>query len=406
MNSLASRRDWIDIALVLFSAAGILSCLALALLVVILALTSLLQGGIEDALTAEWGALGFGFMALGGLPALYWSGRAVLGYPSPQPSRPSRKWGWILLLLPLSLALGHLAGQSSVLAAVVGPVAQLAAASIPVGLVVLLVRRIGPPVRPRRAWGQFLLGLWVSPAAAMLAELVLLLPVAGVAFLALGSSIEGRALLEALRNPVFSPDSFADLIAAVAVKPWAIGLALFYGAFLVPLIEEALKTIGVWPLLLTRLPSVGEGYLSGVLTGAGFALAEALFVPQPGSLWLAGILVRAAGTVIHAYTGGLSCWGAVESFQRRRLGPWLRRYAAAVFLHGVWNAAVLLILVMTLAFEADVPGISYAAADGLTLWSSVALILLVLVALVGLPLAARRTMRLGSPEAPPTPKSP
>ncbi len=393
MNSTILRRHAVDIILLLFSGAGIIICLGIALLTLGLAVACYVEGDRESALAIEWAAFALGFLALCGLPTLCWSVRALLGKETPQPERPHRRWAWIALPFPLSLALGAAARESEVLSAVVGPVAQVTAASVPVGMVVLLARRIGPPTQPRRVWGQFLLGLWLVPTAAIGLELALLLPVAAVALVALSLTPEGKTLLEALVNPMLSPETNADQIANLAGTPWMIALTLFYVALLVPLVEESLKTMGVWPLLFGARPSTGEGFLSGVLTGAGFALAEALFMPQPGPLWLAGILMRVAGTVVHSFTGGLSCWGAVESLHVLSPWPFVRRFAAAVFLHGAWNAAIVLIWATTLAFEADIPAVSYSLANSLTLSSSLALALLMVVAAIGLPWAARRSLR-------------
>ncbi len=393
MNPGPSRPHALDLALLLFAAAGTLTCFGLAVLALMLVMASVLRGDREAALVAEWAAFGLGFMALSGVPALYWSVRAVLTGKPVEPARPSRRWGWIGVLLPLSLALGAVAGRSQTLSAVFGPIAQVASASIPVGMVVVLARRIGPPARPRRVWGQFLLGLWLSPVAAVVLELALLLPLAAVAAVALSLSPEGRSLLGALANPMASPESYVNQVASLAGEPWAIALALLYTALLVPVVEECLKTVGIWPVLLGGRPSTGEGFLSGVLTGAGFALAEALFMFQPGSLWLAGILMRVAGTIVHSFTGGLSCWGAAESVSTRSPWPFARRFAAAVLLHGAWNAAIVLIWATALAFDAEVPWASYPLVSTITVGSSLALSLLMSVAAVGLPWAARRSMK-------------
>ncbi len=398
MNTDLPRRHGLDLALLLFSATGCLTCSGMALLALALAAASFLQGDHEAALVAEWAAFALGFMALSGVPAVYWSARAVMGREAMPPTRPSRRWAWMAALLPLSLVLGAAAAQSKTLSAAVGPIAQVAAASVPVGMVVLLARRIGPPVRPRRVWGQFLFGLWVSPAAAVVLELALLLPVAAAALLALSLSPQGQSFLDALANPMIAPESHADQLASLAATPWAIGLALFYTALVVPVVEESLKTMGIWPLLLGGKASSGEGFLAGVITGAGFALAEALLMPQPGSLWLAGTIMRVAGTIIHSFTGGLSCWGAAESVRGRSPWPFARRFAAAVFLHGTWNAAIVLIWAAALAFEADIPSVSYSLANTLTTGGSIVLSMLMGVTAVGLPWAARRSMRSLPPE--------
>lgn len=394
MNTHTSPPPLLDLGLALFSAAGILACLGLGFVASMLAIGSFLQGDREAAVVLEWAAFALGFMGLCGIPALYWSSRVMLTGEVPPAARPSQRWAWIAALLPLSLALGAAAARSQELSALFGPVAQVVSASIPVAVVILLVRRIGPPARPQLVWGQFLLGLWLTPVTAATFELVLLLPLAAVALLGLALSPAGKALLEALaNNPTASPESLVDQFASVFGEPWAIALALFYTALLVPVVEECLKTMGIWPVLFGNRPSPGEGFLSGVLVGAGFALAEALFMLQPGMLWLAGIVMRVAGTIVHSLTGGLSCWGAAETVLRRSPWPFVRRFAAAVLLHGTWNAAIVLIWATALAFEAELPWASYPLASSITAGSSIALSLLMVVSVIGLPWAARRSMR-------------
>ncbi len=138
------------------------------------------------------------------------------------------------------------------------------------------------------------------------------------------------------------------------------GLLLFLG-LLVPVIEESLKTAAIWPFLPAGLSS-DEAFLGGALGGAGFALAEALFVTQPMAGWVVTAVARSGATLMHALATGLACWGLAEALTRRR---WLEGGVAllsSIVLHGLWNISAVAIGLSQLTNEGDLEASAHPAA--------------------------------------------
>ena len=108
--------------------------------------------------------------------AVYGAGRAIIGHAPERPGRPSSSWLILLIVYPIALFMGYLATQAGALPELLILPTQLAAAGAPVLLVVMIVRRAGPEISPRRAWGQFIVGLWAVPPAALFFEAIFLIP--------------------------------------------------------------------------------------------------------------------------------------------------------------------------------------------------------------------------------------
>jgi len=131
---------------------------------------------------------------------------------------------------------------------------------------------------------------------------------------------------------------FQELMA----KPAIIFSAIFTIAFLMPLIEELLKTFGVW-LLKGRNLSPREGMLAGIVSGAGFGILEGmLFAVQTGSdtapdAWMIFVIGRAAAFVLHIFNGALNGYALVRYWQNRKVAPLLGAFLLTVFIHGAWN---------------------------------------------------------------------
>jgi hypothetical protein len=354
----SSTYDRWDLGMLVFTLGGVFLSLTGALVFVGIAVVSGLQGDAMSAHSAQWSFAGILLASALGLPALIGSGRALLtDAPSPRPGRPSRRWYAVLILFPVGLLLGYLAYEQSILGSLIGPIGQLLAIGAPAAGVVVAIRRSGPATRPRRVWGHFLVGLWVVPLVALVAEAVLLVGTVAAGALALLTTPEGRTLANELQQlmepagPLAQPIS-PDLLAKVALQPAVLILIFMFLSVGVPAIEEGLKTAAVWPLLSRRLSS-GEAFLGGALGGTGFALSEAILVTQPMAGWFATVVSRAGATMMHALATGIAAWGVAEAVGHRR---WLRgtlAFISAMALHGIWNAGALSVGVGELSTEID-----------------------------------------------------
>jgi hypothetical protein len=172
-------------------------------------------------------------------------------------------------------------------------------------------------------------------------ELITLVPFGLLMIVSLAFGPESESLLqELLAVDLSSPTQVVNIMERLLTQPFVIvlGIGLLSGA--VPLIEELLKTITIWPLLGRPMPA-SYAFLGGALGGAGYALFESLFLPQPGEDWAITMVARAGTPLIHAFNTGLVCWGLAEGVRRKRWLFFGGTYILAVGLHGMWNLAAI-----------------------------------------------------------------
>jgi hypothetical protein len=233
--------------------------------------------------------------------------------------------------------------------------------------------------------------------------LLALVPFVLVAALGLSLTAEGRALLDLLSSsPLADEADVARLAGELASQPWLVVVLAAYLSLLVPLLEEALKTVTLWPVL-GRRPSPAQAFLGGLLGGAGYALFESLFLPQPGGDWAATMLARGGTPLVHGLATGMACWGLAEAARSRRWARLVGAYLAAVSLHGSWNLGAVALGVSAILPMVDLPGLDPAAAPAISLASSAGLVGLSLLSLLGVILLLRRLTdheRLPSPAEP------
>jgi hypothetical protein len=347
------RTDWLHLTIFALALGGIALGVVAALGLLLLAVMGEALGNSADALTMASAAASLAAASLLGAPMAYWAGRMLLRGEAPQRSLPARGWAVLALVFPVAIAAGYLASDRGVVPGAFGPAAQVLAAGIPVALLALWVRRRSQPVTPTRAWGHFLMGLWLAPILALALEAVLLLGTVIVLLVGLAAQPGMADLISRLgTNPALAPQAVEEALITLALNPWTIVCILGFISVFVPLLEEGIKALGVVPFLRLRL-SPSEAFLGGVLSGLGYALFEALFLPQPGSGWVETMLARIGATLMHALTAGLTGWALGETVVRRRPFPALAAYPAAVVIHGVWNACAVALGLAGIAAEAE-----------------------------------------------------
>ncbi len=280
-------------------------------------------------------------MGLASLPLLYLSLRSILAQESPAPRQPSEAWSLTGLLLPAGLLLGFLAFEQEFLPWILGPIAHVFAAVGPVIAAVVMVLRRGPQLSARRRWGQFNTGLWVSPFLAFMIEMILLLPVIILLLMGQFGEINIQPIIDSLSTgEVLSDPAVESAFLDFLSQPIVIGLALLYLVVLVPLVEEVIKTIAIWPLLKRGLTNT-EAFLGGALAGAGYALFEAFFLAQPGENWGLTMIARAGATLIHMFTTGLTSIGLAKAAREHSIKKAIPYYLIAVAIHAIWNLCAL-----------------------------------------------------------------
>jgi len=384
------RLDTWDVLLLLLALGGVGFSLAVSLVLAAMAGFTALQGLAAQAFFPVWASAGFGALGLIGLPAVYWATRGLLGGKPRERRRPRPVWILGAALFPVSLVLGYLAFETEALPQGFGLVAHLLAAGTPVLVAAAVGLQLGPEISIRRSWGHFLAGLWAVPPVSLGLELLALVPVILVMIVGLSVSSDGRALLDLLSaSPQTNEADLRQVLGQFVAQPWLIVPVVGYLSLLVPVLEEGLKTMVVWPLLARGL-SPSQAFLGGLLGGSGYALFESLFLPQPGGDWAATMLARGGTPLIHGLCTAMASWGLSQAVNQRRWGKLLGTYAAAVTLHGSWNLGAVALGLSPLLPTAEIQGLGLGAAQAVGLVSGAALVGLSLLALFGVVFLLRK----------------
>jgi len=152
---------------------------------------------------------------------------------------------------------------------------------------------------------------------------------------------ELRNLAEWLSLSEPTPEMVLERLGPYLVRPGVIFAVIAFGAMIVPLIEEALKPIGVW-LLVGRGLQPSARFAAGVLSGAGYALFESLAIAAGGEDWITLVVVRVGTAIIHILTAGLTGWALTMAWRHKRYLLLAVTYLGAVMVHGLWNGLSLL----------------------------------------------------------------
>jgi RsiW-degrading membrane proteinase PrsW (M82 family) len=338
-----------------------------------------------------------GLMALGlgmGVPLALQGWAAWRARPS-RPFEPSGV-GWMWLALMLLVGLGSAVSSLSLAPALLLPPIHVLTMALPPLIVLWLVGRalrgVGGSWREVVAGmaGGGILGLGTALVGeALLAFALAVVVTAGV--LTMPGGVERIATLRAdLQDPAWVTD--LDNLLPFLLSP-AVALSLL-GLFSipVPLIEEAFKTLAAGVVARWVRPQPARAFLWGVAAGAGFALTENLFNGALGGAesWALGVLARLAATVMHCLTGGLVGWGWGQLWTARRPLRLLGSYAAAVTVHGLWNAAAVGTVLLSARAYAHEGGPFQLAPLGLGMVMLIGLLgLLTVTSIFALPLAGR-----------------
>ena len=220
----------------------------------------------------------------------------------------------------------------------------LIAAIIPLWWFVEFARHGVADRKPARVWKLAGFSLAVTvPATLVVSTLVMVILLIGLAvyiMLQPGAAQQIQTYLQQLSNPNLNPleieSQFNQWLQNPAVLVGLLGLIA--GVF--PLIEELLKTLGVWLFTGERLTSA-EGFISGAVCGASFALWENLSVlSSAGDATAITLVVRVGTGLLHIVTAGMIGWGIASAVNSRRNIPRLvGAYLAGGLLHCTWNAA-------------------------------------------------------------------
>jgi len=300
---------------------------------------SLLNPGADQLLGITGGvALLVLTVALG--LALAWQARQAIRGRGSSPFLPGRVWPLVVVFL-LALALGQAILTMNLLPALTFPLLHLVVAVTPSLIVLALAgRSLAGLTRWRDIVLQTSSGAFLATVISFVLEMVagLGLIIAVSALVAMQPG--GQELLQSLADRLQSPAGLEDpaFLSSLVQSPVVIGLALLALAIMVPLIEEATKTLGIGLMAYRRI-TMAQAFLWGVAAGAGFALAEGLLSTLGGlDGWVVAMLSRIGATMMHCFVGGVMGLAWYYVLSEQRWGRCLKLYAASVGLHGLWNA--------------------------------------------------------------------
>ena len=351
------EKKWQTILSIAISAFGILYFLFQALGIGLIWLMALL-----DPQSAPVQALSSGLLVWGSVlsavllvPVLILSIKELKGQQAPtwldtDNSHVRKAAMWSFLFWPLVVFLGWLvAGNQQLAVFLLGPINLLVA-----GLPVLLIFNAGQwklkAGSPLRKWRIFGFSLTLMPVIVIVVELIAILAIGLVIGLYIAYQLSVNPLLERELMFIITQISIGrDLDTILRIlKPYVLQPVVIFGALAIfagvmPMIEEILKPIALWALAGRKI-TPREGFVGGLLCGAGFALMEnVLYFSMVISAedWLFTAIGRAGTGVLHMLASGLVGWGLAKVWQE---GKWIVlawTTLAAIIFHGLWNALAL-----------------------------------------------------------------
>ena len=352
------EKRWQTILALILSALGILYFLLQAFGIGIYWLVSLFdsQTGTVENISNNllvWASL---LSALLLAPILWLSINQLRGKPAPSFLDGHKPWIKVVILVsvlvwPAVIALGWLiADHPGVAVYILGPV-NILVAVIPVVWAYFLAQRKLAAGPIARKWRIFGFSLTVTPVLTIIAEIFVLIA-AGILVLVLLIVFASIFPTFGLTLSEFS-DQLSNLrtlgITDEMVNEWITHPLVIFGVLavtsgIIPLIEEILKPIALWSLAGKDLTDQ-EGFVAGLLSGAGFALMENLLYFTnviTSQDWLTMAIGRTGTGVLHMFGSGLVGWGLARAWRKGKWPFLALMLVLAVITHGIWNALAMI----------------------------------------------------------------
>lgn len=363
-NRLTTSKDihWLSVWQLALSALACIGLILIALLNVLIALwdvfmlgaslqefgsTLLMASGLLFSAVLVFFSAAHAFSRLTDRPIKFPGGR-LLRAPKP---------GLLMLIFPVLVIAGFIISRIDVLAWLLLPPIHIVVVGTPIYWLISMAIQKLPKFSPQRRWGTFASGLVLGPLLIMVFEFgALFLIVIGLGMIMAYRPDQMDYLISLADRIQRAPQTLENLtriIAPFLSRPSVIFMLLAFTAVIVPLIEEALKPIGVWLLAGQRISPM-EGFIAGCLSGSAYALFENLSFISNLDGWATLVIVRIGTSIMHIATSGLMGWGLALAWKR---GQYLKlglAYVTAVLFHGLWNGLAVLTAVAAITLMADV----------------------------------------------------
>jgi len=253
--------------------------------------------------------------------------------------QPKRVW-FLALFFLVSVAMGHLILSLHLLPVATFPLFHAGATILPPVLIVALVARgLDRTTTWRDVTLQIASGAFLATTLAFTLEAIAILAMLTTTFLGLAIQPGGQELMEKMVTYLNTPTWLQgpNTLVPLLMSPAILAATFAFIAGIIPIIEEAVKTVGVG-LMSYRHPTLSQAFLWGLAGGAGFALVEGLLNTTAGlDGWALVVLLRLGATLLHCLTGALMGLAWYYALTWRRWGYCLGLYATSVGIHALWN---------------------------------------------------------------------
>ena len=294
----------------------------------------------------------------------------------------------LILLWPVVLAAGNSLAQAGTWWAIVFfPIAQVAAVLLLIAWFYLVAGQKLERSSSQRNWGILSAGMLGGTGLSILIELIggILLLVGFIVIVIMNPALQSEVtqLANRIANAGNDMEAIMRILTPYLSRPAVIIPLFFSFSIAVPLIEEACKPIGLWFISRKGL-TPAQGFMGGVISGAGFAVIESLFNTARllDSSWIIVSSLRFGTTLMHVLASGLVGWGLASAWSQRKYLRLAGAYLAAVVLHGVWNGLAVLFAISQLTQGSNMEFLNATgvfAIWGLGIWTLIALVVLLLM---------------------------
>jgi hypothetical protein len=362
----ASSYNWSSIIQLVLSAFAALILIGLATIIVISSIFQYFsQGSGNQEFTQSFmvaGSLAFAGVLL--LPSAWYAWKSLV-FPRTEPKlyHEPRGFGLILTLLvvvlvPVALWFGNWVSQNDQLAWLLLPLINIFVNGMAAFWVVYIGIRGLKTGPPKRVWGVFGSGLVLGPSVILIVELFTLIGFGILAilwaFINPDISSQLQNLMIRIQNVPTDPDAILQILLPFLLNPGILFIVFSFVSVIVPIIEEALKPIGVWFLAGQKI-NPAQGFAFGVLCGAGFGLFENLGnTSVGGETWAILASTRITTLLLHCLTTGLVGWALASAWTEKRYLRLGITYAFAVIVHGLWNGLAVISALSSLEGQVDV----------------------------------------------------